>query len=152
MNPLKFCFLIVFHAATLIAIGQAGTSTEAEIKKLEQEVVTAILHADTNMLKQLWAPEFMVNNPRNNISANRDEVLKIQRAGLIDYSSFERVIEQMQFHEDMVITMGSETFISKNDIPGAKAGQTYKRRFTNIWLKRKGTWLQIARHASIICQ
>ena len=77
MNQLKFCFLIVFHAATLTAIGQSGTGTEAEIKKLEEAVVRAILQADTNRLKELWAPEFMVNNPRNNISANRDEVLKI---------------------------------------------------------------------------
>ncbi len=71
---------------------------------------------------------------------------------MIDYSTFERVIEQMQFQKDIVITMGHETFVSKNDIPGAKAGQTYKRRFTNIWMKKKDKWQQIARHASIICQ
>ena len=111
-----------------------------------------ILNADTNTLKQVWAPEFLVNNPRNDISTNRDAVLKTQKSGMIDYSSFERVIEQMQFQKDIVITMGHETFVSRNDIPGAKAGQMYKRRFTNIWMKKKGKWQQIARHASIICQ
>jgi hypothetical protein len=48
--------------------------------------------------------------------------------------------------------MGMETFVSRNDIPGAKAGLPYKRRFTNIWMKKKGKWQQIGRHASIICQ
>ena len=54
--------------------------------------------------------------------------------------------------KNIVITMGFEIFVSRNDLPGAKAGQAYKRRFTNIWMKKKGKWQQIARHASIICQ
>lgn len=48
--------------------------------------------------------------------------------------------------------MGHEIFVSRNDIPGARAVQIYKRRFTNIWMKKNGKWQQIARHASIICQ
>lgn len=135
----KSVFTISLLIANLLSGAQSTAKTESEIRKLEQTVVTAILNADTTMLKQVWAPEFLVNNPRNNISANRDAVMQTQKAGMIDYSSFERVIEQIQFQKDIVITMGHETFVSRNDIPGAKAGQTYKRRFTNIWMKRKGS-------------
>lgn len=138
--------------ATLITNGQSISKTEVEIRKLERTVVTAILNADTNTLKQVWAPEFLVNNPRNDISTNRDAVLQTQKSGMINYSTFERVIEQIQFQKNIVITMGHETFVSRNDIPGAKAGQTYHRRFTNIWMKKKSKWQQIGRHASIICQ
>ncbi len=148
----KYFFAIVFLIATLLTNGQSVAKTEVEIRKLEQIVVTAILNADTNTLKKVWAPEFMVNNPRNDISTNLNAVLKAQKSGLINYSTFERVIEQIQFQKDIVITMGNETFVSRNDIPGAKAGQPYKRRFTNIWMKKKNKWQQIARHASIICQ
>ncbi|MDP1810386.1 MAG: nuclear transport factor 2 family protein [Sediminibacterium sp.] len=122
------------------------------MRSLEQTVVTAILNADTNTLKQVWTPEFLVNNPRNEISGNRDSVLLTQKAGMIDCSTFERVIERMQFQKNIVITMGHEIFVSRNDIPGARAGQIYKKRFTNIWMKKNGKWQQIARHASIICQ
>ena len=149
---IKSFLAIVFLIATLLTNGQSNAKTEVEIRKLEQTVVTAILNGDTNTLKQIWAPEFMVNNPRNDISANLNAVLQTQKSGMINYSTFERVIEQMQFQRDIVITMGNETFVSRNDIPGAKAGQPYKRRFTNIWMKKKGKWQQIARHASIICQ
>jgi ketosteroid isomerase-like protein len=148
----KFFFSIALIAATLVTKGQSTTKTEAEIKKLEQTVVTAILNADTNTLKRVWAPGFLVNNPRNDISVNRDAVLQSQKSGMIDYSTFERVIERMQFQKNIVITMGHEIFVSRNDIPGVKAGQAYKRRFTNIWMKKKDRWQQIARHASIICQ
>jgi len=148
---IKPFFLIAFLISTFLTNGQSTAKTEVEIRKLEQTVVMAILNADTNTLKQVWAPEFMVNNPRNDISVNRNAVLQTQKSGMIDYGSFERVIEQMQFQKDIVITMGHETFVSRNEIPGAKAGQTYKRRFTNIWIKKKNKWQQIARHASIIC-
>lgn len=149
---IKLFFLTAFLIATLLTNGQSTSKTEVEIRKLEQTVVSAIINADTNTLKQVWTMEFLVNNPRNDISVNRDAVLKTQKSGMINYSTFERVIEQMQFQKDIVITMGHETFVSRNDIPGAKAGQPYKRRFTNIWMKKKGRWQQIARHASIICQ
>jgi hypothetical protein len=141
----------IFLLSSFLSDAQSIVETESEIRKLEQTVVNAILQGDTNTLKQIWAPEFLVNNPRNDISANRNAVLKCQRAGMINYSRFERVIEQIQFQTDIVITMGHETFVSRNDIPGAKAGQEQKRRFTNVWMKKKNRWQQIARHASIIC-
>ena len=148
----KYIFLIACTISIFSADAQDNSKTEAEIRRLEQTGVTAILNADTNTLKQIWAPEFLVNNPRNEISGNRDAVLLIQKAGMIDYSTFEKVIERMQFQKNIVITMGHETLVSRNDTPGAKAGQVYKRRFTNIWMKKNGKWQQIARHASIICQ
>ncbi|WP_345249360.1 nuclear transport factor 2 family protein [Nibrella saemangeumensis] len=148
----RFFWLTAFVSSALCCHGQPSARIEAEIRQLEQTVVTAILNADTTTLKQVWVPEFLVNNPRNDISVNRAAVLQTQKAGLINYSTFDRVIEQMQVQGDVVITMGHETFVSRNDIPGAKAGQPYKRRFTNIWMKKKGKWQQIARHASIICQ
>jgi hypothetical protein len=148
----KYILLFAFTIAVLATNAQDNSKTDAEIRRLEKIVVTAILNADTNTLKQVWAPEFLVNNPRNDISGNRDSVLLTQKAGMINYSSFERNIERMQFQKNIVITMGSEIFVSRNDIPGAKAGQAYKRRFTNIWMRKNGKWQQIARHASIICQ
>ncbi len=148
----KYILLLTFTIAAITTNAQNNSKTDAEIRRLEKTVVTAILNADTNTLKQVWAPEFLVNNPRNDISGNRDTVLLTQKAGFINYTFFERVIERMQFQKNIVITMGFEIFVPGNDIPGAKAGQAYKRRFTNIWLKKNGNWQQIARHASIICQ
>ncbi len=147
----KLLPVVVLLLNVNITTAQNKTAIEATIKKLEQKVVTGILDADTNLLKEMWTPEFMVNTPRNDIAENREAVFQKQQAGLINYSSFERVIEKIQIQKDFVITMGYETFVSKNDIPGAKAGVSIKRRFTNVWMKQKGRWLQIARHSSIIC-
>lgn len=148
----KYFFLIAFSISTISICAQGNARTAAEIRALEQTGAKAIINGDTNTLKQLWAPEFLVSTPRNEITGTRDSILLIQKAGMIDYSTFEKVIERMQFQENIVITMGHETIVSRNDTPAAKAGQIYKRRFTNIWMKKNGKWQQIARHASIICQ
>jgi hypothetical protein len=123
---IKSFLSIAFLIATLLTTGQNTAKTEVEIRKLEQTVVMAILNADTTTLKQVWAPEFLVNNPRNDISANRNAVLQTQKSGIIDYSTFERVIEQMQFQKETVITMGHETFVSRNDIPEPRQGKLIK--------------------------
>jgi len=148
----KFIYLAVLSILTLAASAQDNSKTEAEIRALEQAGATAILKGDLNTLKQNWAPEFLVNTPRNEVTGTRDSVLMLQKAGMLNYNTFEKTIERMQFQDNIVITMGHEVIVSKNDTPGVKAGQIIKRRFTNIWMKKNGLWQQIARHASIICQ
>ena len=148
----KYIFLTTFLLSTLLIDAQDNSKTEAEIRALEQTTAKAILHGDANTLKEHWAPEFLVNTPRNQVVGTRDSILLIQKAGMIDYSTYEKFVERMQFQENIVITMGHEMLVSRNDAPGMKAGQVYKRRFTNIWMKKNGMWQQIARHASIICQ
>ena len=147
-------FIILLLTAISIcatSLAQSDSETEKEIRRLEALAIKSILESDTITLKKIWAPEFMVNTPRNNVAPNRAAVLQIQSAGMINYSKFERIIEQIQIHGNVVVTMGSEVLISKTDTPGAKAGVEVKRRCTNIWMKKDGTWKQIARHASIIC-
>src|SRR5687768_11745996 len=123
----KYYFIVVFIISLSSCNAQNNSDVEITIRNLEQLAVKGILDSDTNLLKTVWDPEFMVNTPRNNIAENRDAVFRNQKAGLINYSSFERVIEKMEIQENLVITMGYETFVSRTDIPEAKAGQVIKR-------------------------
>ena len=148
----KYIFLLACTISIFSANAQDNSKTEAEIRRLEQTGATSILNGDTNTLKQIWTQEFLVNTPRNQVTETRDSILLIEKAGMLDYSTYEKVIERMQFQKNTVITMGHETIVSKNDTRILKAGQDYKRRFTNIWMKKHGKWQLIARHASIICQ
>jgi hypothetical protein len=122
---------------------------EEEIKKLEQLEVRAVLARDTVILKKLWDKNFVVNNPANRVvvaNANPLDrpVLKEPRI------SFTREMEHIAVRGDIVFTMGNETVVPGGDLP--KAGQTVKRRYTNIWMKVDGEWKLVARHANEICQ
>jgi ketosteroid isomerase-like protein len=120
---------IIICVATGSVIGQGAKSNDAleqTIRKLESEENDAILRNDIAALEKLWAEDFTVNNPQNQISRGRKEVLDRVRSGLIKYSSFVREIESVGLYGDTVIVMGLELVTPVGDTP--RAGQTLRRR------------------------
>jgi ketosteroid isomerase-like protein len=123
---------------------------EREIRKLDLAEADAIQRRDFAALNKLLAEDFTVNSPRNEIVKGREGVFALIRGGVVNYSSFVREPEAVLIYENTVVVMGLETIKSAGGAPGA--GQTVRRRYTNIWVKRNGKWLLTARHASVICQ
>ena len=121
---------------------------EQEIRKLDLAQAEAILRKDFGALDKLTAEDFTVNNPRGEISKGRETVKGLIRSGVINYASFVREIELVLIYGKTVIVMGRETLVPNENAP--QAGQTVRRRYTNIWMKRNGKWLLTARHASVI--
>lgn len=72
------------------------------------------------------------------MTLSRRELLDMVNRGAIRFSSFTRYIEHMVVKKDLAVTMGSEEVLFTRSVP--QAGQTFKRRFTNIWLKQNGEW------------
>jgi len=123
-------------------------SEQDVIRQLEEQERQAVLQQDLAALERLWSEEFIVNNPQNQISMSRGDVLALVKRGLIRYAAFERRIESIRFNADIAIVMGAETVEPVGDAP--RAGGTVERRFTNIWRKQDVTWHMIARHANVI--
>ena len=127
---------------------EINDTAEAEIRQIDNEEATAVLTADLLTLETLWADDFTVNGPNNQILKGKKNALELVKSGIIDYSSFEREHEAVLLYGDTAIMMGLETVKPKGNSPFA--GQTLRRRFTNIWMKQNGRWLLIARQATII--
>ena len=133
--------------------GQSAKQNDAleqSIRKLELAESDAVVRSDVAALEKLWAEDFTVNNPTNQVSRGRTEVLNRVRSGQLNYSSFVREIESVRVYGDTVIVMGLEAIVPSG--ASADAGKTIRRRYTNIWMKRKGKWLLASRHANVICQ
>ena len=79
----KLLLVIGLLLKVIIGSSQNNTAVETSIRNLEQKVIKGILNADTNVLKQLWAPEFMVNTPRNDVAENWDVVFKSNKPGRV---------------------------------------------------------------------
>lgn len=149
---IKILLLVIFitFAANGLVSGQSAkqnAALEQKIRILEQAEVDALLRNDLTAMAKLWAEDYTVNNPRNEVGKASEGPI---RAGIRTYSSFVREIEQVLFRGNIVIVMGRETVVPKGNAPDA--GQTINRRFTNIWMKKNGKWLLTARHANVICQ
>ncbi len=140
--------IIVVFVATGLVFGQSekkNDTLEQEIRKLDLAEADAILRGDFAALNKLLAEDFTVNNPRNEIAKGREAVFTLIRNGTINYSSFVREPETFLFYKNTVVVMGLET------IKPTGTEQIVRRRYTNIWMKKKGKWLLTARHANVIC-
>lgn len=145
MKPL----LILLLAALPSVVHAQAPDVEAEVRRLEGEEHQAMLRADAPRLQEIWAPNFMVNAPFNRVTMGSQEVVDLVEAGAIAYASFERDVESVLVEGDLAVTMGSETVVPTGGHP--EAGETLRRRYTNVWMRQEGTWRLVARHANVVC-
>lgn len=144
--------VVVVFVATGLVFGQSAKRNDAleqEIRRLDLAHADAILRRDVEALKKLIAEDATTNHPTNKIVKEREGIFELIRNGTINYSSFVREAETFLFYKNMVVVMGNETLTMASKTDGA--GQTIRRRYTNIWMKTKGKWLLTVRHAHIIC-
>lgn len=146
MRLILFVITVILLSSALVSAQspQQKAAIEKEIRSLDLAHADAVLRGDSAALDKLWTEDFRVNNPFNEV----DKADRI-RSGAVTYSSFVREPEAVLIHGNTVIVMGRETVVPKGTSPDA--GQTIKRRYTNIWMKRQGKWRLVARHASVIC-
>ena len=114
---------------------------EQHVRALDDQERIAALARDVPSLERLWSEHLTVNAPNNQVVAGGRAVLDtFIRAGVINFATFEREIEFIRADGAFVIIMGLETVKPLSDAPGAGlvAGRTIKRRFTNIWKKKRG--------------
>ncbi len=135
-----FYVLITFNSS-------AQQTDEATIRRLENAEREAILKRDTTMLSELMSTQIIVQNPENAIVGFKNIMSRVKE-GKINYSRFERRIENIAFVGDIAIVMGLEILIPQGVTQNAE--KTVKRRFTNIWIKEKDIWKLTSRQATII--
>jgi hypothetical protein len=121
-------------------------SVDPVIRSLEDEERLAVLRGDVDSLRRLWSEQFTVNTPLNRISPDRAAVLELVRRGSLQYSSFDRRIEQLRVLGDLAIVMGAEAVqpVANPPVPPVQ------RRFTHVWRNEAGSWRLLARHANNI--
>lgn len=135
---------------SLRATHAQNVAIETVIRKMEDAEREATLKKDTAALRNIWSATFVVNAPNNQVVPATGNPFDRPVIKNTTYSSFTREIEHIQIQEGTVFSMGHETVVPGSNMPNA--GQTIKRRYTNIWMKENGLWKLVARHANVICQ
>ena len=146
-------FLLLSSLLWTVAMAQDHNSDEELVRSLDDQERIAALNRDGAALERLWSEQFILNAPNNQVVVGKRAVLDtFVRAGIINFSTFERQIEFVRADGAFVIIMGLETVQPVSDAPsaGLVAGQAIKRRFTNVWKNEAGTWRLFVRHANVI--
>jgi ketosteroid isomerase-like protein len=131
----------------------AQAADEETVRSRDNQERVAALKRDIPALEDLWSEHFTVNAPNNQVVVGKRAVLDtFVRAGIINFSTFERDVEFARVDGDFAVIMGSETLVPVADAPaaGLKAGRKVVRRFTNIWKREAGEWRLFWRHANVI--
>jgi hypothetical protein len=146
---LKVLVLVLLQATIAHSQSSPGND-EVEIRRLEAEQVEYLMKGKVAEMKKKWAANHTVNNPFNVV---QDAATGPIQSGILTYSKFERNIEKVLLHDSVIIVMGDELVVPKTGPKGSShdTNQPIKRRFTNVWMRKDGKWLMIARHASNIC-
>jgi ketosteroid isomerase-like protein len=153
MGKAVAALLLLTMSLWTVAMAHDRRSDEDHVRSLDDQERIAALKRDIPALERLWSEEFIVNAPNNQVVVGRRAVLDtFVRAGVINFSSFERQIELIRADGPFVVIMGLETVEPVSDAPsaGLVAGRTIKRRFTNIWKNEAGTWRLFVRHANVL--
>ena len=153
-NP-RMKVLALFIALTLLpsAAGRAtpaNTGTDAaekDVRRLSEEEVNAFLKNDRAEMARLWSDDFVVTNPLNKF-VTKQQVLGMVDSGFLVITSFDWQIEYLCVYGDIVVVAGRETVVWGGKMPNA--GRTENLRFTAVWIKQRGKWQEIARHANIV--
>ena len=125
----------------------AQENPETVIRNLENAEGQAWVNKDSVALFKLFSPQLVVNTPLNRV-ADLGILKKLMRAGKINISSIEKIIEKITFIKDMAIVMGRD--IVKPQGAMENEGKTVTRQYTDVWIKDETGWHLTIRQATII--
>jgi uncharacterized protein (TIGR02246 family) len=152
---LAYVPLVTFLAIISAVIPSTANATTADqdaeeaVRTLNAKEVQAFLQRDPKTMARLWSDDFVVTNPLNTF-LNKQQVLRMVESGFLVIRSYDRQVEYVRVYRDIVIVAGNETVLWGGAMPNA--GRTEHLRFTGIWMKQRGRWQQIARHANVVPQ
>lgn len=132
-------------------VGVEDREAEAAIRRLYDQEHENLLRTDVAAQEQFLPDDFVVTNPFG-MFIDKPRVVERLKADIIKYSRYERGYDYFRRYGDAVIVVGSETVVPAPDANRPDAGQTVRRRFTEVWVRRDGAWRKVVRHASNVRQ
>ncbi|MEO6812868.1 MAG: nuclear transport factor 2 family protein [Ginsengibacter sp.] len=144
-NSLFFLLTILFVLGHHTSFAQENPETV--IRNLENAEGQAWVNKDSVALFKMFSPQLVVNTPLNRV-ATLDMVKKLMRAGKIDVSFTEKIIEKITFINNMAVVMGRDNIKPQGAMENA--GKTVTRQYTDVWIKDESGWHLTIRQATII--
>jgi ketosteroid isomerase-like protein len=134
-------------AQTPAATANSVTSTEDEIKKLEEMRNQAVVHGDVALLDRLTADDYTFITLKGELRT-KAEILKGFASGSFHYESREISDLKVRVYGDTAIVTG------RSVQEGMENGSDYSGdyRFTRVYVRQKGAWVTVALQTTLIQQ
>jgi ketosteroid isomerase-like protein len=130
-------------AAPPPAATQSPADVEAEIAKLEDEWVAAIVKKDIDKLNEILADDFN-GTGANGATFPKSTALEEIKTGAYAVESMQMDEVSVNVYGDAAVSFTSQQ--EKSKYAGKDSSGHY--HFTNVWVKRNGKWQVVASHGS----
>lgn len=133
------------NAATPVAAAPAQSPEEvvAEIIRLENEWVAAIVKKDIDKVNEILADDFN-GTGANGATFPKATALEELKSGAYDVESMQMDEVSVNVYGDTAVSFTSQQ--EKSKYAGKDSSGHY--HFTNVWVKRNGQWQVVATHGS----
>lgn len=145
MNRTHLALTLVMVSTSVAGQPAPGIRMPPEIGAAYGRLGKAIMSHDPIGVKTVWADDFIVNSPNNEV-LSRDQVIAVMAQDFLDYQDFRKHITFVGEKPEMTVVMGYDTMVPKK---GPGAGKRVTRLFTDVWAKRADGWKLVARQATI---
>ena len=129
-------------AAESGASGAPATEAERQVRRLEQEWVTAEINRDAAALRHILDDRFVATFGAGK-PMNKEAFIKAITGDPTDVMQSQDVTDETHLVDrDTAVTLGTDT------IRGTADGKAYTAvyKFTTVYIKRGGRWLALAEH------
>jgi hypothetical protein len=147
MNKAMVVLTLIMTCISFSSAQNKERHVAAELRRVNGQEVAGLLRNDVTLLRRIWSDKLVVTNPLNNF-VNKQDVLRLIESGILAFSSYERTLDYIHVYGNIAVVAGSETVVWAGKMPNA--GRESHLRFTGIWMRQKGHWQQVARHANIV--
>ncbi len=120
-----------------------GGGDEQIIIRMENDWATALVMRDMAVIDRLEAPEYMFTDQDGSLSSKAQVDAEI-KSGAVAIGSFKIDDLKVKILGDTAVVYGLET--ENSTYKGADTSGQY--RFTDVFVKRNGTWSAVATHTS----
>ncbi len=145
MNRTYFALTLAAISTSVASQPSPGVRMPSDIGAAYGRLGKAIVSHDAAGVKSVWADDFVVNSPNNEV-LNRDQVIAVMERDFLDYKDFRKHITFVGEKPEMTVVMGFDTMVPTK---GPGAGKQVTRPFTDVWTKRSDGWKLVARQATI---
>ena len=146
MNRICICCLVFTLSLGSAAWSQekkAGSGDGKAVAGLEEQVRKAVIKADTSVLEQYLADDFVGIGP-NGVADNKSHTIQALKDGTVKYSAIDVTEENVRMYGDTAIYNGRGNV--RLTIKGQP--QTADVRVTIVWVKQNGQWKRVSFQAT----
>jgi ketosteroid isomerase-like protein len=122
-----------------MATTTASRSDLETLQALNRDYINSVQAGDVRRFDQILADDFLCSNPDGTL---------IDRAAFLKQTAQPVKISNLQAHDVNIRLMGDVAIIHARTTYARPDGQPGAGRYTDVWARRKGTWLAVSAHVT----